>query len=47
MKFLKYAENALNEIDRGKDRLREMKSSEDRTISISSTYCIGSTFIPF
>ncbi|KJZ96112.1 Hydrogen peroxide-inducible activator [Clostridium sp. IBUN22A] len=45
--FLKYAENALNEIDRGKDRLREMKSSEDRTISISSTYCIGSTFIPF
>ena len=45
--FLKYAENALNEIERGKDKLREMKSSKDRTISISSTYCIGSTFIPF
>lgn len=45
--FLKYAHSALNEIERGKEMLRDMKNSNDKVISIASTYCIGSTFIPF
>ena len=44
--FLKYAESALNEIGRGKEKLRKMKSNDEKIISISSTYCIGATFIP-
>lgn len=44
--FLKYAESALNEIERGKEKLRKMKSNDEKIISISSTYCIGATFIP-
>ena len=44
--FLKYAESSLNEIERGKEKLRKMKSNDEKIISISSTYCIGATFIP-
>ncbi|MGL5378733.1 LysR family transcriptional regulator [Clostridium sp.] len=45
--FLKYAHSALSKIERGKEKLRDMKNSNDKVISIASTYCIGSTFIPF
>lgn len=45
--FLKYADSALSEIERGKKKLVDMKRSENGIISISSTQCIGSTFIPF
>lgn len=45
--FLKYSNNALNEIEMGKFKLQDMKNNNDKIISISSTYCIGSTYIPF
>lgn len=45
--FLKYADSALKEIERGKERLQDMKRNNDRVISIASTHCIGATFIPF
>lgn len=45
--FLKYADSALMEIQRGKEKLRDMKRSSDMEIAIASTYCIGATFIPF
>ncbi|MBT9831472.1 LysR family transcriptional regulator [Clostridium baratii] len=45
--FLKYADSALREIERGKDKLQDMKKNNDRVISIASTHCIGATFIPF
>lgn len=45
--FLKYADSALSEIERGKLKLQDMKNNNDMIISISSTYCIGSTYIPF
>lgn len=45
--FLKYAESALNDIERGIEKIQDMKDSNDRVISIASTYCIGSTIIPF
>lgn len=45
--FLKYAENALNEIQRGKEILGDMKKKDEMTISLGSTYCISATFIPF
>lgn len=45
--FLKYADSALKEIERGKERLQDMKRNNDRIISIASTHCIGATFIPF
>lgn len=45
--FLKYAENALNEIQRGKEVLEDMKKKDEMTISLGSTYCISATFIPF
>lgn len=45
--FLKYAENALNEIQRGKEILEDMKKKDEMTISLGSTYCISATFIPF
>lgn len=45
--FLKYAKEALNEIERGKLKLKEMKNNNDMIISISSTNCIGATYIPF
>ena len=45
--FFKYVDSALNEIERGKEKLKDMKKSNDRVISISSNHCIGSTFIPF
>ena len=43
--FLKYAKGALSEVEKGK--LKEMKNNSDMIISISSTACIGATFIPF
>ncbi len=45
--FLKYAQSALDEIERGKLKLQDMKNNNDMIISISSTNCIGSTYIPF
>lgn len=45
--FLKYAESALNDIERGREKIQDMKNNNDRIISIASTYCIGSTIIPF
>ena len=45
--FLKYAECALDEIERGIRVVEEMKKRDEVTISIGSTYCIGATFIPF
>lgn len=45
--FLKYADSALKEIERGKERLQDMKRNNDRVISIASIHCIGATFIPF
>ncbi len=45
--FLKYAESALNDIERGREKIQDMKNNNDRVISIASTYCIGSTIIPF
>lgn len=45
--FLKYADAALNEVQRGKEKLQEMKRCKDCVISIASTYCLGATFIPF
>ena len=45
--FLKYADSALSEIERGKLKLQDMKNNNDMIISISSTCCIGYTYIPF
>lgn len=45
--FLKYAECSLNEIERGKEKLADMKNKNETTISLGSTYCIASTFMPF
>ena len=45
--FLKYADSALREIERGKDKLQDMKKNNDRVISIATTHCIGATYIPF
>ncbi len=45
--FLKYVDTALREIERGKEKLQDMKKNNDRVISIASTHCIGATFIPF
>ena len=45
--FLKYAESALNDIEKGKEKLNDMKGCNDNIISIASTSCIGATFIPF
>lgn len=45
--FFKYAECSLNEIERGKEKLADMKNNRENTISLGSTYCIGSTFMPF
>ena len=45
--FLKYAESALNDIERGIEKIQDMKKNNDRVISVSSTYCIGATFMPF
>lgn len=45
--FLKYADSALSEIERGKEKLQDMKRNNDKVISIASTHCIASTFVPF
>ena len=45
--FLKYAESALNDIEKGIEKIHDMKTNNDNIISIASTYCIGATFIPF
>lgn len=45
--FLKYAESALNDIEKGIGKIQDMKTNNDNIISIASTYCIGATFIPF
>ena len=44
--FLKYAESALNDIERGIEKIQDMKKN-DGIISIASTYYIGATIIPF
>ena len=44
---MKYAKGALSEVEKGKLKLKEMKNNSDMIISISSTACIGATFIPF
>ena len=45
--FLRYAESALSDIERGIEKIQDMKKNNDRVISVSSTYCIGATVIPF
>ena len=45
--FLKYAESALDYIEKGIEKIYDMKTNNDNIISIASTYCIGATFIPF
>ena len=45
--FLKYAESALDYIEKGIEKIHDMKTNNDNIISIASTYCIGATFIPF
>ena len=45
--FLKYADSALIEIQRGKEKIQSMKKNNENVISIASNYCIGATFIPF
>lgn len=45
--FLKYAESALDDIEKGIEKMHDMKTNNDNIISIASTYCIGATFIPF
>ncbi|NFG58786.1 LysR family transcriptional regulator [Clostridium botulinum] len=45
--FLKYAELAIFNIDKGIEELKGMQMSNEKNISISSTECIGATFIPF
>ena len=45
--FLKYAESAVNDIEKGIEKIHDMKTNNDNIISIASTYCIGATFIPF
>lgn len=45
--FLKYAESALDDIDRGIKKIEEMKNGNDQVISVATTNCIGITFIPF
>ncbi|SCH07432.1 MULTISPECIES: LysR family transcriptional regulator [unclassified Romboutsia] len=44
--FLKYVNSALREIEQGKEIINDMKRSDEKIISISSTHCIGATFIP-
>lgn len=45
--FLEYASKALDEIERGKSVLQDMKENKDNIISIVSTYCVGAAFMPF
>jgi DNA-binding transcriptional LysR family regulator len=45
--FLKHATMALAEIEKGTRELKEMSSPDKGTISIASTYCIGTHFMPF
>lgn len=45
--FLKYAESALDDIEKGIEKIHDMKTNNDNIISIASTYCIEATFIPF
>lgn len=45
--FLKYTHSALNEIEKGKEKIQDMKKVNERMISLASNCCIGSTFIPF
>lgn len=45
--FLKYAELALFNIEKGIEELKDIQRNNEKNISISSTECIGATFIPF
>ena len=45
--FLKYAESALADIDRGIKKIEGMKAGNDQVISVAATNCIGISFIPF
>lgn len=45
--FLKYATLALLQIEQGINELQDMLNQEKGIISIASTYCIGSYFMPF
>lgn len=44
--FLKHASLALIQIEKGINELQDMLSQEKGIISIASTYCIGSYFMP-
>lgn len=45
--FLKHADTALREIDNGIQELQDMINPNKGSISIASTYCIGTYFMPF
>ena len=45
--FLKYVELALFNIEKGIEEINNIQSIDEKKIIISSTECIGSTFIPF
>jgi DNA-binding transcriptional LysR family regulator len=45
--FLKHATIALSEIEKGTRELKDMASPDKGTISIASTYCISTYFMPF
>lgn len=44
--FLKHAMIALAQIEQGKNEIKNMSKQECKNLSISSTYCIGTYFIP-
>ncbi|MDQ0150537.1 LysR family transcriptional regulator [Eubacterium multiforme] len=45
--FLKYVELALFNIEKGIEEINNIQKNNERKIIISSTECIGSTFVPF
>ena len=45
--FLKYAAEALLQIEKGIHEVKEIASQEQGIISIASTYCVGSYFMPY
>lgn len=44
--FLKHAIIALTQIEKGREELKKMSQENMRKLSIASTYCIGTYFIP-
>lgn len=45
--FLTHAQLALNNIEKGIEKLQYMKSDNEKNISIAYTECIGNIFMPF